>query len=267
MRSRTGSWVSADDFFDRAAELQVLEARVRDRNHVLLTGQRRMGKTSVAHELGRRLQAQGWVFLFADVEGATCPEDFVAEVAKSLHPVRSVASRLAAGVARVFGDTVEEISALDFHVRIRARLGAGNWRRHGEELLRECAVHDRPVLIVIDELPIFLTRLLRDAEARGVEEFLSWLRNVLQELSDDSPVLLVSGSIGLAPFVRRLNIPDRINYLDPFRLGPWSREASVECFRMLADSYGLEVEDNVPEAAYEALGVGIPHHVQSFSLG
>ena len=46
MRSATGRWVSGDDFFDRELELKALESRVRDFNHVLLTGQRRMGKTS-----------------------------------------------------------------------------------------------------------------------------------------------------------------------------------------------------------------------------
>ena len=37
----------------------------------LLTGQRRMGKTSIVRELGRRLESEGWVFLFVDVEGAS----------------------------------------------------------------------------------------------------------------------------------------------------------------------------------------------------
>lgn len=68
MKSSTGRWVSGDDFFDREPELQVLESRVRDGNHVLLSGQRRMGKTSILRELGRRLEGQDWVFLFADVE-------------------------------------------------------------------------------------------------------------------------------------------------------------------------------------------------------
>ena len=56
MRPTAGRWVSGDDFFDRKPELRVLESHVRNRNHILLTGQRRMGKTSIARELGRRLQ-------------------------------------------------------------------------------------------------------------------------------------------------------------------------------------------------------------------
>lgn len=81
---------------------------------------------------------------------------------------------------------------------------------------------------------------------------------------DGSLVLIVSGSIGLTPFVNRLGIPDRINYLEPFRLGPWDRDTSVECFQRLAESYKLRVEDGVANTVYNALGVGIPHHVQSF---
>ncbi len=265
MRSSTGRWVSGGDFFNRKRELQILETRVRDRNHILLTGQRRMGKTSVLQELGRRLEGDGWIFLFADVEGATCAEDAIADIAQAVHPVRSISSRLATGMKRWIGDNIEELSASEFRVKVRAGLDAGSWRRHGEQLLRDCAAQDQPVLLVIDELPIFLKRMLRgDDGAQRVDEFLSWLRGVLQALGNGSPVLIVSGSIGLGPLVKRLGIPDRINHLDPFRLGPWDRDTSIECFNRLVESHGLRVEDGVANAVYDALGVGIPHHVQSF---
>ena len=100
--------------------------------------------------------------------------------------------------------------------------------------------------------------------ARHVDEFLSWLRGVLQSISDGSLVLIVSGSIGLEPLVKRLGIPDRINHFYPFRLGPWDRDTSVTCFNRLAENYALPVEDGVAEAVYDMLGLGIPHHVQSF---
>ena len=264
MESSTGRWVSGDDFFDREAELRVLESRVCGGNHVLLTGQRRMGKTSIARELGRRLESRGWASLFTDVEGATCPEDVIADIAEAVHPIRSISSRFADTMKRLIGDNVEEISAAEFRVRIRAGL-SGRWRRYGTELIGSCADHDCPVLLVIDELPIFLMRMLRDDEgARRVEEFLSWFRGVFQALDSKSPVLIVSGSIGLAPLVQRLGIPDRINHLHPFRLGPWSRQASVECFERLAESHGLRTDAGVADAVYEALGIGIPHHVQSY---
>ena len=268
MKSSTGRWVSGDDFFDREPELRLLESRVRDGNHVLLTGQRRMGKTSVARELGRRLETQGWVFLFTDVEGATSEKDVIAGLAKAVQPVRPILSRFTGTMRRWLGEQVEkvdEISASDFRVKFRAGLRAGNWRYRGEQLIHACAAHDQPVLLVIDELPIFLTKMLRnDNGARRVDDFLSWLRGMLQGLGGSSPVLIVSGSIGLTPLVRRLGIPDRINHFYPFRLGPWSREISVECFERLAKDNGLQIEHGVADAVYEALGTGIPHYVQSF---
>ena len=265
MRSSTGRWVSGEDFFDRELELKVLETWIRDRNHVLLTGQRRMGKTSILRELGRRLEADGGVLLFADVEGASCAEDAIAEIARAVHPVRPIARRFASGMKRWVSENVEEVSAHEFSVKIRGGLDAGSWRSHGEQLLRECGAHEQPVLLVIDELPIFLKRMFnRDRDAERVDQFLSWMRGVVQMLGEKSPVLVLSGSIGLDPLVRRLGIPDRINHLYPFRLGPWDRETSIACFERLAATYGVPCDDGVAEAVYEALGIGIPHHVQSF---
>lgn len=264
MQSSTGRWVSGDNFFNRDPELQLLKSQVGAGNHVLLTGQRRMGKTSVARELGRRLESEGWASLFVDVEGAACPEDVIADVAAAVLPIRSISSRFADTMKRFVGENIEEIRASEFRLKIRAEL-SGRWRRYGAELIESCASHDRPVLLVIDELPIFLMRMLRDDEgARRVDEFLSWLRGLFQGFGRKSPVLFVSGSIGLAPLVQRLGIPDRINYLYPFRLGPWSRQASVECFERLAQSHTLLIDRGVPDAVYEALGIGIPHHVQSY---
>ena len=268
MTSSTGRWVSGPDFFDREPELQILEDRTRAGNHMLLTGQRRMGKTSIARELGRRLtESGGWITLFVDVEDAICPEDVIADIARAAYPVRPLMSRLS-GIATLAQRTlgaVEEVGVSGFRLKIRAELNAGNWRDHGERLLQGCADHDERVLLVVDELPIFLKRMLREPDgAARAEGFLSWLRGAFQAFGGEGPVLIVSGSIGLAPLVQRLGIPDRINYLEPFRVGPWSRDTSVACFNQLATSTGLSIEDGVAGAVYDALGIGIPHHVQSF---
>ena len=77
-------------------------------------------------------------------------------------------------------------------------------------------------------------------------------------------MLVVSGSIGLAPFVGRLGIPDRTNHFHRFRIGPWNRDDRVECFRLLAESSGLKIDEDVANEVYELLGIGIPYYVQSF---
>ena len=263
MKSATGRWVVGDDFHGREAELGILDSRIRDGNHVLLSGQRRMGKTSIAREIGRRLEVDGWVSLFADVEHAACPEDVIAELARAAHPAHPIAKRIVDGMIRPIRRNVEEISAADFRVKFRAELDAGNWRRAGDELFATCAGHERPVFLVVDELPVFLSRLLRDPEGkRRVDEFLSWMRRAFQTYEAGSLVAILSGSIGLAPLAARLGLSDRINHLAPFRLEPWDRDTSVACFLRLAESNGLEAGEDVGGAVYDALGLGIPHFVQ-----
>ena len=265
MRSSTGRWVIGEDFFNRESDLAILEARIQDRNHVVLSGQRRMGKTSLIQELGRRMQTQGWIFLFVDVEDAASAEDVIADIAQATYQHRSLRSRLVEGMKHWFTESVDELDIHNFRVKVRANLDSGSWRRHGTSLLRDCAEVGNTVLLVIDELPIFLKRLWqRDGDSKRVDEFLSWLRGSIQLLGENSPVLLLSGSIGLQPLVNRLGISDRVNYLDPFRLGPWNRETSIACIEALALQYKLQIEEGVGDAVYENLGVGIPHHVQSF---
>ena len=268
MKSSTGRWVSGDDFFDRVRELKLLESRVRDGNHIVMTGQRRMGKTSILQELGRRLEGEGWTFLFADVEGAVLEEDVVTKLAEAVYRHRPWTSRVWRTMGRgltEFMGRIEYASAHEFALGFRSALNAGNWKRHGEQLVSQCAKFDEPVLIALDEVPIFLNRLLEgDDGVRRADEFLSWLRAVFQQHRGPSPVLIVAGSIGLAPLVQRLGISDRINHLDPFRLGPWNRETSAQCFETLAKSYGVSLDEGVADAAYARLGIGIPQHVQSF---
>lgn len=268
MKSSTGRWVSGDDFFDREGELKLLESRVRDGNHMVITGQRRMGKTSILRELGRRMEQKGWVFLFADVEADRTEEDVITSLATASHPVTPITSRLMRGMRRrlrTLAGKVDQVSASQFAVRFRAGLDSGNWRRHGEDLIGYCGGHDHPVLIVIDEVPIFLVRLLDQEDGRRrVDEFLSWLRAIFQKGDGRLPTLILSGSIGIAPLVERLGISDRINYLESIRLGPWNLEVSARCFETLTASYHLSADDGVARAVYEHLGTGVPQYVQSF---
>ena len=99
-----------------------------------------MGKTSIARELGRRLEAEDWIFLFADVEGATCAEDAIADIAQAVHSVRPIMSgvtRFGTRMKSLFG-RVEEIGAYDFSVKFRATLTAiltiNHWETGNEQI-------------------------------------------------------------------------------------------------------------------------------------
>ena len=264
MRSTVGTPVVGDDFHGRERELRILSRLVRDGNHVLLRGHRRTGQTSIARELARRLGSDGWGAVFADVRNALSPEDAICELACGIHSMRPVASRIVEGMGRRFRRIARGRSTEDFRAKFRAEIDSRNWRDVGNRVMEACTKHDRPVLLVVDELPVFLSRLSREHEgALQVDLFLSWMRYVVHTVWNNCPIAFLTGSTGLAPLVARLRLSSRINHLTPFPLEPWDRDTSIQCFRRLAEQCGFEAEDDVAGAVHDSLGIGVPHFVQS----
>ena len=145
MMSSTGHRVSGDDVIDREPELASLERLVREGNHARLTGQRRIGKTSLLRELGHQPTDEGRAFssVMSKVQW-----DVVADLMRAANPIRPVARRVADAMGHLFDDWIDEISALEFRVKIRAGRDAGSWMRHGKGPLRHCAAELRPPLPV-----------------------------------------------------------------------------------------------------------------------
>ena len=165
MRKGGSDWVEGSRFFDREAELETLQERVRDGTHTLLTAQRRMGKTSLVRELLRRLQTSGqFETIFVDVEAAADPADAIAEISVRSRPLRGAFDRIKASfvnVLRETGDRIEQLSVADLKVKLRAGIDSGNWSARGDGVFAALAANDNPVVLAIDELPILINRLLK----------------------------------------------------------------------------------------------------------
>lgn len=73
------NWVSGDQSFDGELDLEVL-TETKEGMHMLLTAQRRIGKTSVVRELLRRLDEKGASeTIFVALQDAETPADAIAE--------------------------------------------------------------------------------------------------------------------------------------------------------------------------------------------
>ena len=185
------NWVYGDRFFDRDAEIEALRERVENGTHTLLTGQRRMGKTSLVRELLRRLDDEGqFATVFVDLEAAMNGADAVAEMAIQAQSVQSIWRRIQTWSANRLGDlrdNVEEVGVSELKVRLRAGMDAGNWQRDGDRFFAALAANERPVVLAIDELSILVNRLLKGHDYRitperreATDRFMSWLRRNCQ---------------------------------------------------------------------------------------
>ncbi len=268
------NWVDGERFFDRDTEIQALRQRIRDRNHTLLTAQRRMGKTSLVRELLRRLDDEGdFATIFVDLEAASDAADAIAEIAiqsKSLASVWGRTLDFFANRLRDVSERIDEISISELKLKLRAGIDAGNWQLSGDQIFEALASCDKPVVLAIDELPILVNRLLQGHDYRftperrqTADEFMSWLRKNAQA-HRNSVTLIVSGSIGLEPVLRKAGLTAQANIFAPFDLRPWSEETSIDCLEALARTYGIDLPEQVRREMCSRLRWCVPHHVQQF---
>lgn len=263
-----GNWVTGDRFWDREDDIALFTSRVRDGAHLLLVAQRRMGKTSLMKETARRL-ADEFECVFVDFQNATTPQDAIADLSLALRPHKSLWVKGKELFANVL-DKVERIGGDDLAVTLRAGLTGGNWTSKGDELFAILAASEKPVLLLLDEVPILVNRIIKGEDyvvtperRRTAGEFMTWLRK--NSLRHQGKVrIVISGSIGFEPVLRQAGLSGTINNFVPFELKPWSPETAIGCLRALAGEYSLGFRDDAEAEAVRLLGCCIPHHVQMF---
>ena len=274
LRKAGGNWVDGEKFFDREAELDALHERVCEGTHTLLTAQRRMGKTSLVRELLRQLAERGSVeSIFVDLEDARSVEDAVAEICSRSRTVAGAWGRLKdmfANYLRDAGDHIDELAVSEVRVKLRAGIDSGNWRTRGDALFAALAGNPKPVVLAIDELPILVNRVLKGHDYRitperrqAADEFLSWLRRQGQE-QRGRVCMIISGSVGLEPVLRQAGLTAHANIFSRYELHPWSEATAIECLAELANSYGINLSQEVSQGICRRLRICIPHHVQQF---
>ena len=271
--STVGPWVQGDRFWGRAIDLELFEEGLDQGNNYLLVAQRRMGKTSLMREAARRL-SERYFCVFVDLEKAIEPADAIVELSVALRQYSSLWAKTTQLFDNILGklaESIDEIKLSELNIKLRAGLTQGNWRSKGDDLFEILSASERPVLLLLDEVPILINRILKgkdlvmtDERRASAESFMSWLRHNSQKHQANVRIVL-SGSIGLEPVLRQARLTASLNTFTPFELRPWDSQTAVGCLRALAREKRLSYADEaVPEMMIERLGCAIPHHVQMF---
>ncbi len=266
-----GNWVEGDRFWGRETDLRIFVSRIHAGAHQLLIAQRRMGKTSLMKETARRLQDR-YLSIFVDLQKCSSAPDAIVELSLAVHPHQPLWNKLTHVFGSVFERFREHIDAInlgEIGISLRANL-VGEWQPKGDELMGMLAGSDTPVLLLVDEAPILVNRILKGTDyritperRRHAELFLSWLRD--NSIRHQGKIRIVlSGSIGLEPVLRQGGLSATLNNFEPFELQPWDEDTACGCLEALAAEYKLKFEPGVPKKMVEMLGCCIPHHVQMF---
>jgi uncharacterized protein len=267
-----GNIVTGERFWGRETELELLTNKIDEGANIMLVAQRRIGKTSVLAELYNRLSTR-YTCLFVDLESAMNVPDAIAKLSIAMHnykPLSAKTREVFENIIKSVTSSIEKIEAFDFGTTFRAGLTTGDWTIKADRLFEILGESEKPVIIMFDEMPIMLNHILRNKDFQMIPEgreevakFLLWLRDNCFKYQGKVHIM-IAGSIGLEPILRKTNLSGAINHLMSFELEPWDETVSMQCIKALANQYKIELKDGVPNAMVKKLGCCIPHHIQMF---
>ncbi len=237
MPIKLGNKADGDDFFDRINERNDLWHYL-EGNHIMLSGPRRLGKTSLLQRLAEEAVERGLMARLVDVEGIDTPAAFIAELQRAF-PDDSVTGHLKAArdettdwLARLRKLDLKLPGGLSGSVELQV-LPDAPWAEAAMKLQQRLTT--APVLILLDEFSVFLEKLLA-RNPTDAERLLAWLRAWRQQ-SQVICRFLFSGSINLNMLLERHRLSTRFNDCHDYRLGPFRPQAALH---MLAEQCARE---------------------------
>ena len=273
MKNIVGQAVVGKNLYGRRREIDSLWASLRQGDHVHILAPRRVGKTSLMLEL-RRAPPNGWHVVYVDVEGAESPADCVAAIMAELAATPSYrtwfeAAPFATALSGIW-KRLADVNVTTPFLRVEIKSAMGNeWPGAMDQLQARLATlpeGESHLLVIIDELPVLIARMLRKKRGRDdAELFLAKLRAWRQ-----SPVLrgkiltLLGGSVGLEGVLRRASLTGLINDVLPFRLESWDRTTAARFLSRLASDNDVHLERRSISRILDLLQDPVPYHVQLF---
>jgi hypothetical protein len=263
MRNVTGAVAEGDDFFDRINEMAVFWRNL-ETDNLLLLAPRRVGKTSLMRKMVENAPDHGFTTAFIDVSDCGDELRFVQRLYAAI-----LDSRLGDGLWNQIKeswlgktvDRVQKIGGAGFTLEFRP--DAVSWTRLGEELAGALSRLEGRWLVQVDELPVFVLKLLnqdQSADRARVREFLYWMRRLRQQYTGIRWML--AGSIGLDTVTARLNIADAINDLRIEKLGAFDQAAADALLLALSHAHHVKLNEAVRRYIVSRAGWPAPYYLQ-----
>ncbi len=259
--NKIGAPVTGNDFFGRTKEIAKATRYLDEKQSLLLSAPRRIGKSSLAKKLIANKVIEGWKCVYIDLQGVASTEDFLRILIDSFTGagiMQKTQKKVKDFISSVFTVT-DNIELGPLKINLAHPLSAETIYNRMSHIF----AHQQDCLIVIDELPLFLGKLIgKEGEnLKDVEFLLSWFRSIRQ-LDDSRLRWLFCGSVGLRNFTTHYGISQTINDLVDFKLGEFSQSEAIGLINALAQSYDIRMDEKIIAQTLDMLQWPIPYFIQ-----
>jgi hypothetical protein len=259
MEITCGNVVRGHNFFNRE-ELIAKIWQILKTDNILLAAPRRVGKTSVMHRL-LDYPEDGFIPIFIDVEHLDGPEEFIRDLIMELITQKEESFEKIKSLFK----KVKSVELWQFKIELRD-IVQNRWQAEGERIIKATFDPNRKLLIIIDELPLLLHKLMNRKDESGIQkanDLLDWLRYIRVHKDFNQNVrMIVGGSIGLPQIANMLGSSLKINDLMPVEVLPLSIEQAREMVIMLFDSRGLKINEESMNTLLDQIGTFVPVFIQ-----
>ena len=255
------------DLVGRRSVIDLCWTRLDGGSSLLLTGERRIGKSSVAQHLAYQARA-GWVVVYIDVEAIDSVEKLIRAIVNAVSKAEALPRKLRNGVVSLL-DRIDGASVLGAEVNLKDRVTRESYDVL-DELIRRVTKSNK-LLLILDELPILAKTL---AENSSTKEALLLLRTLRALRSHHKNLRqLLCGSIGLHHLLANSSeITAAVNDLFTIPIGTLEKPEAIELAQrlLLGIDRTVALDDPLLEAIVEATdGIAFYEHhlVATLQLG
>lgn len=232
LRPQRGGTPSPDAIVFRDRTVELLRERLLAGESIVLTAEKRVGKTAVLTLL-EASSAADLLIIRRDVEDVGSPKRLVETLCGDLRPhltaKTKAATRFEAFLTKLGTTSIGPVTLPNFEPK--------DWRSHLDELFASAVEHlgDRPIALLWDEAPWMIDKVKRDHEWQTAADLLDALRAIRQR--HPSVRFLFTGSIGFHHVLRELRggkaHRSSINDMRQEELPPLQDDDAIELARAL----------------------------------
>ncbi|MDR1584244.1 MAG: hypothetical protein LBS55_13495, partial [Prevotellaceae bacterium] len=234
--------------------------RIQTENALLLSAPRRVGKSSFAKKMLRKAENEGWNTLDLDLERIETEEQFV-----KLFKEKLLAEKWWENLKSKLGDTagkiIDSIGEIEY-AGAKISPNTAVWRNDNYDKIQHLIESADKILIVMDELAIFLNKLLKgDNGKEKVEFFLNWLRS-FRQISGSKARWIFCSSVGIENFASMHQLSYTLNDIHNFRIGAFSEEEAREFIPRLDVDESVKFTDKDIQFILDKLSWYLPYFIQ-----
>lgn len=260
MRANPGGVLSSDEVVGRD-ELITQIWRALEVQSVVLTSERRIGKTSVIRKMAEQVDPTETLAILRDIEGLRTPDEFVEAVYSDVEKQLGKLDRAKLGLWRLLeklgGSQIVDVKLPAIRVHWKGLLTA-----LFDDLFQ---AENRRIIFFWDELPLFIFSVVQSSDEQAAMELLDVLRSLRQR--HQRLRMVFTGSVGIHQVISTLKksgyANDPTNDMAIIEVPPLSQPDGRLLAEQLLKGENLASGQNAPELGSEvADAVGcIPYYI------